>query len=166
MSIPGLDYGLRRYIKHFGVISVYVTNDGRIRASRNPPRDAERAYWLATDDVRAVLAVARRNGGNIILAAQACGVALTDHHRMIQRARAAVARLDAQIEQAQRAGLMRYLNIEYQQRRRQARAQGRTFVPYAAVRSRFKRAVIDVAAGGSPTGIVRRVFGDRLPDPQ
>jgi hypothetical protein len=172
-DVPGRDikkYGDQRRTSSKGTFyksAGYLDGGGlAIRASRNPPRDAQRAYWLSADDARAVLAVARRNGGNVILAAQACGVGLTDHHRMVQRARAALARLDAQIAQAQRAGLMNYLNIEYRQRRLQAQAAGRVFIPYRAAQARFRKAVIDVAAGAPPAGLMKRVFDDRLPDPQ
>jgi hypothetical protein len=169
MSIAPLDHDLRRYIKHFNIAAIYVTGAGvtgagGIRAGRNPPGNAERAYWLPADRVREVLMLARRNGGNIILAAQACGVGLTDHHRMVQRAGAAVARLDAQMAKAQRAGLMKYLNIEYKQRRQDARAQGRVFMPYRTVQARLRKAIVEVAAGDAPA-IMRRVF-DGLPDPQ
>jgi hypothetical protein len=57
------------------------------------------------------------------------------------------------VAEAQRAGLMRYLNIEYKQRRQEALARGRVFMPYSAARSRLKKAVVEVAAGKAEPGI-------------
>ena len=65
---------------------------------------------------------------------------------------------------ARSAGNLGFFNREFR-RRQQAQAEGRPFMPYAAVQSRLRRALVAVAAGDRPQ-IIARVFEDRPPDPQ
>jgi hypothetical protein len=69
-----------------------------------------------------------------------------------------VQRLDAWMRKAHAGGNFGFFNREFRQRRLQAQAEGRPFMPYTAARARLRRALVGVAAGDRP-GLVTRVFG-------
>src|SRR5262249_32686724 len=116
--------------------------------------------------VRAVLAKARADSGDVPKAAAKLGVRLMDHASAMQRTEELVNRLDARVAQAQKAGDLSVFNREYRRRRLQARAAGEPFLPYRVAQRRLRRALAEVAAGKATPGIIKRVFDDRLPDPQ
>jgi hypothetical protein len=74
------------------------------------------------------------------------------------RARSAVEQLDARLRTAKRDGTLGYFNREFRQRRLQAQAEGRSFMPYAAAKAGLRKALGKVAAG-EPGAIMREVFG-------
>jgi hypothetical protein len=111
------------------------------------------------------LRLARSDSGDVVAAAKAAGVRITEYHVMVARARAAVERLGARVAKAQRAGDLGYINREYKRRRQEAQAEGRPFMPYRAAQARLRKALVGVAAGDRPH-IIARVFDDRLPDPR
>jgi hypothetical protein len=82
-----------------------------------------------------------------------------EHSAAVQRAESLVAKLDARIAQAQRAGEVGFFNREYKRRRQQAQAEGRPFMPYKAAHARLRKALVGVAAG-DPAPIMTRVFGE------
>ena len=62
------------------------------------------------------------------------------------------------MRQAQASGDLGYLNREFRQRRLQAQAEGRPFMPFSAAQARLRKALVGVAAGDRPALVVR-VFG-------
>jgi hypothetical protein len=126
---------------------------------RRIPSGYAAAYWLRAADIGPVLKRARADSGDIPAAALALRVKAIEHSAAVQRAETLVARLDARMASAQKTGSFKAFNVEYRERRLAAFREGKNFIGYSAARSRLKRAVVDVAAGGSPTGIMKRVFG-------
>jgi hypothetical protein len=158
LSIPALDDPIRKYISRFDIASVCIDRDGQVRVTSDPQGAAE-AHWLPANRAGAVLRLAQRNGGDIVAAAKAARVRLTDHHTLITRARAAIERLDHRLNQAQAGGAAQYFNREFRERRLQASASGRRFMSYPAARARLREALAGVAAGDVPA-LVERVFGE------
>jgi hypothetical protein len=101
-------------------------------------------------------------------ASRAFGVALTDHATVLARAKAAVARIEAGMAWAQRAGVLHEFNHqEYRCRRLEAQARGERFIGSAQATARLRRAITKVAAtGATPVAIVREVFGDVAHSPR
>jgi len=62
-------------------------------------------------------------------------------------------------------GAMSFINRECARRRKNAQAEGRSFMPYTAVKAHLPNTIIGVAAG-DPTSIMTRVLGDEdgIPD--
>ena len=59
------------------------------------------------------------------------------------------------------------INRECARRRKDAQAEGRSFMPYTAAKAHLRKVIIGVAAG-DPASIMTRVLGDEdgIPDPQ
>ena len=62
---------------------------------------------------------------------------------MVARARSAIDRLDARLEMAKANGAM--INRECARRRKDAQAEGRSFMPYTAAKAHLRKAIIGVA---------------------
>jgi hypothetical protein len=157
LSIPALDDQIKKYIGAFDITSICIDRDGGIRVS-NDPRNAEIAYWLPARSAGAVLKAARKSG-DIVRAAQACRVRLTDHHVMVTRARSAIARLDQRLAEAKAAGAVSYFNAEF--RRRRLAAADAAFPPYRVAEQRLRQALAEHAAGKAPSdpaALLKRVF--------
>jgi hypothetical protein len=91
-------------------------------------------------------------------AARALGVQLVPHDQLLQRTEALVEKLGSRLAQAQRSGGLSFINKEFRRRRLEAQAAGQSFMPFRAVQSRLRKALVEVAAGGSAP-IIKRVFG-------
>ena len=110
--LPKLPHGVSAYVAAFDLTSIAVTRDGRLIVTRNPA-GATAAWWCPAREASRVVRHARRDSGDVEAAARALGVPVTVHHVAIQRAGAAVARIDAALVEAQRSGLLRFFNAEY-----------------------------------------------------
>jgi hypothetical protein len=158
MSIEPLSPAVRDYLRAFDLVAIGVTCDGQIIRTRNPA-GADAAWWCEARNASLVIRPARQHGRDIPLAAQALGVALTEHSVVLARAKAALAKIEAGMAWAQRSGVLHEFNQEYRRRRLEAQARGEPFMTYGAARARLRRAMMKVAATGSvPVTIVREVF--------
>lgn len=158
-TIPTLPRGVSDYVAAFDLTSIAVTRDGRLVVTRNPAGAAS-AWWCPATDASRLVRHARKDSGDIPAAARELGVPVTAHHVAMQRAGAAVARIDAALAEAKRCGTMRFFNAEYRRRRQAAAAIGRGFMTYGRAMVRLRRAIAGViAAGGAiSTSLVVQVF--------
>jgi hypothetical protein len=120
-----------QYFRKFDLAAIARTRDGRLLSTRNPSGH-EFAWWLRAADIGPVLARARADHGNVPAAALALRVKAIEHSAAVQHAETLVAKLDARLASAQRAGDVSFINREYRRRRQEAFAQGRPFMPYRA----------------------------------
>jgi len=153
--------------------SAVSLQDGGIRfrcrtdteTTRNPAAAAG-AWWCETGKAGPVIREARRHTGDILAAARALGVTLTDHATVLARTKAAVARIEAGMAWAQRTGPLHEFNQEYRRRRLEAQRRGERFMGYAQATARLRCAITKVAATGSArVAIVRGVLGDVAQSP-
>src|ERR1700731_4882839 len=144
-TIPPLPRGIG--VAAFDLTSIAVTRDGRLVVTRNPA-GATAAWWCPAREASRVVRHARKDSGDVEAAARALGVPVTVHHVAIQRAGAAVARIDAALAEAQRTGAMKFFNAEYRRRREAANAIGQGFMSYETARARLRRAVAGIIAQG------------------
>jgi hypothetical protein len=157
MSIPAVANSVLRYMHSFDLVAIARSRDGRLVSTRDPAGH-EQAWWLNSLDVGRVLRVARADSLDVVKAAATLGVRLVEHGAALQRTEQIVAKLDARLDRAQRAGDLGFFNRTYKLRRQQAQAEGRSFMPYSAAQARLRKAIVGVAAGEAPA-IVARVFG-------
>jgi hypothetical protein len=158
MGIIPLSKPVADYIRQFGLTSICRYRDGRLSVTRDPT-GADRAWWLHAEQAGAVLKAARRDGGNIEAAARKAGVELADHGAVLARSEAAVAKIQAGLQRAQKSGVLHEFNAEYRRRRLEAARQGRRFMSYRAAKARLQRVLTRIAATGvAPEAIVRTVF--------
>jgi hypothetical protein len=128
------------------------------------PEGAEAAWWIPADDARAVIKLARRNGGDIVAATKVLGVQVTEHSAVLARASAAVGKIGVAVAKAQQHGDMKFFNAEFKKRRLAAAAKGRPFMSFRQAQSKLQRALSDTIAARVTTGevpaasIVTRVF--------
>ena len=126
-------------------------------------RDRQEARLLAReayhgflgDDLLPLDAVAAQH--RIEDAAQRLSVMLTDHEAVLQRAQAAVAFVESQIEQAQASGGLRWFNDAYRLWRLEAKAHGRG-MSYAEARARLRRKIFERISGNSEQLTAAEVF--------
>jgi hypothetical protein len=147
------------YIAAFDLAAVCRYRDGRLGVTHNP-QGAASAWWVASAEVGSVLKAAKRNGGDIGAAARSLSVEIVDNATVVQRAKAAVGRIEAGMARAQRTGALSEFNRQYRQRRLEAAADGRPFMTYAQDRARLRQVLGRVAAG-EPVAILREVFDPR-----
>jgi hypothetical protein len=158
MAIKPLTKPVANYIKQFGLTSLCQYRDGRVGVTRDPS-GAEQALWLNADLAGAVLTLARQAGGDIEGAARKAGVEVADHAVVLQRAEAAVARIQAGMSRAQQAGVMHVFNAEYRRRRLQAFERGQGYMSFQMAQTRLQRVLVGVAATGiAPPDIMKTVF--------
>jgi hypothetical protein len=86
---------------------------------------------------------------------------LADHAAVLARAEAAIAKISARLDQAQRSGVLHAFNEEYRRRRLQASEKGKYFKSYPQARCRLQQiltgvAATGIAAGGDHCGALRR----------
>jgi hypothetical protein len=145
--ISALPRQVKSYLNAFGIVAIVAYRDGRIGVSKNPVGAAQ-AWWLQADQAGGVVKQARKNGGDIPVAAQKLGVALTEHSVVLARASAAVARIKSALREAQARGDLQFFNAEYKRRRAEAAAAGKGFMSYGQARARLQKAIAEVAAKG------------------
>ena len=148
------------YLGAFGIAAVVVYRDGRVGVSRDPA-GAVAAWWVEADQAEGVVKQARKNGGDILAAARKLSVTLTAHDVVIARAKAATARVENALSEAQACGDLQFFNREYKRRRAEAQAAGNRFMSYGVARARLRKAIASMAAGGGTVTreLVRSVFG-------
>jgi hypothetical protein len=95
----------------------------------------------------------------VLAAAGRLGVTLSSHDVVMERAKAAVAKLDAKLAATQSAGLLSAFNREFKERRLRANAAGARFMTYAAARRRLARALASFVATGATPELLHEVFG-------
>jgi hypothetical protein len=157
MAIASLSKVVSDYIKGFDLVALAADRDGRIGATRDPA-GAARAWWCQSASAGMVLKAARRNG-DIEAAARTLGVELADHAAVLARAEAAVVKIGARLDQAQKTGVLHTFNAEFRRRRLAAFEKGKGFMSYREARSRLQRVLAGVAATGTaPEAFVKTVF--------
>ena len=154
--ISALPREAKSYFGAFGIAAVVVYRDGRVGVSRDPA-GAVAAWWVEADQAGGVVKQARKNGGDIPAAARELGVTLTAHDVVIARAKAATARIDNALSEAQACGDLQFFNREYKRRRTAAAAAGQSFMSYGQARTRLHKTIATVAANG---GTVTRTLID------
>jgi hypothetical protein len=148
MTIPSLPRGTRGYLRAFDLRAVSVSRHGQVRATVDPT-GAAAAWWCTAKQAKSVAVEAQRNGGDMPAAGQTLQVPLTPHSAVIERASAAVARIDAGLTSAQGRGALAFFNTEYRRRRLAAAAAGKGFMSYSVAMTRLRQAIADaIAAGG------------------
>jgi hypothetical protein len=85
---------------------------------------------------------------------------LNEHAAVMQRARAAVSKLNGKISIAQQNGALVFFNAEYRRRRIEARGAGKYFMSYGTALAKLRRQLVQAATGSSIEGMVERVFGE------
>lgn len=153
---------IRAYLRAHNIAAVCVTPAG-VKLARDVGKVRERvtaAWWCQPADALKIAEYARlTNTADVPAIAQHLGVALTPHTRAVERAAAAVARINSALDQAKRDGLMSQFNESYRQARRQAAANGKGFMPYQTAQSRFARLIYDASAGKPTRGLIAQALG-------
>ena len=88
MSIEQLLPAVRDYLCAFDLMSIVVTADRRINGTRDVA-GATGAWWCEAREVRRIIWLARKDGGDVPSAAQALGIAITEHATVLARTEAA-----------------------------------------------------------------------------
>jgi hypothetical protein len=104
-------------------------------------------HWWCERKVAGLLRLAREQALPVLQAAAKLRVRIATHAHTIERATAAVARIEAGLTQAQAAGELKFFNREYQRRRQLAASNGRGFMPYRVARQGLARLIGEAAAG-------------------
>jgi hypothetical protein len=155
-TIAPLPRAVTDYIAAFDLAAMCRYADGRLGVTRNPA-GASAAWWCEAVKAGPVIRAARRHSGDIPAAARELGVPVTDHARVLARAKHAVAKIEAGMAWAQRTGVLHEFNQEYRRRRLEAQRRGERFMGYAM--ARLRRALTKVAANGTaPVAIVQEGF--------
>jgi hypothetical protein len=149
----------------FDISTIAETKDGKLISTRNP-QGYSQAWWFRASDIGRVLRKALADHHNVPKAAAALGVKLVEHASAMQRTETLIDKLDARMHTAQAGGNLKIFNRSYREYRLSRTAAGQPVMSFTVARSRLRRALTEVAAGAPPAGIVKRVFCDRLPDPQ
>jgi hypothetical protein len=150
----------------FSLAAIARYRDGRLGCTRHPA-GAQSAWWCGASDVGVIIKVARQMGGDVPGAALALGLTATEHHIVVERADAAIERIEAGVADAGRNGDLQFFNSEYRRRRIAAAEQGRGFMSYRVAETRLRRALADAVAAkvtaGGPAGdatpLLARIFG-------
>jgi hypothetical protein len=147
------------YFRKFDLTAIALTRDGHRLVVTRDPSGHQCAWWLRAADAGVVIKRARACG-DVAAAAKALRIKAVEHSVALQRTEQLVDRLDARLASAQANGSLKVFNVAYKQRRQAAFVRGENFLGYSAARSRLRRELVEVAAGGAPAGLVKRVFGD------
>jgi hypothetical protein len=166
MSIPTIAISVLKYFHSFDLSAAAKTRDGRVIATRDPAGMHE-AWWGKACDVGLVVQRAAANSGDVPKAARQLKIKLVEHTQALQRTEQLVARLDAKVAQAQGEGELKAFNRAFREHRLARFKLGKPSMNYATARSRLRAELAAVASGKSPpSGIIARVFEDRLPEPR
>ncbi len=146
-TISKLPSPILNYVGAFDLACIARTRDARFYVTRNPA-GAESAWWCEAV-LAGALARAVRSGEDVPVAAARLGIAISDHATVARRASAAVARIEAALQQAEAGGDMKFFNTEYRRRRQAARRRGQGFITYNRARARLGEAIAGAAATGT-----------------
>ena len=185
-SLPLPNRQQRAYLSAFRIAAVYISippagpigiGIGAVRDLAQAPPAVVAAWWcaeLASAETVADHAesVDLRGGGArtidqavvaILAAARRLDVRLTPHDAVMARARMATRKIAERVEQAAKAGDLRFFNVLFQQKRRAAELEGKR-LDYSTARARFEQALAHVAASrgdpGVTTDVLAMVFGE------
>lgn len=126
MLIPTISAPILAYLRTFDLTAVVLTRDCRWTATQDPSgRDAESVWWARAVDIGKLVTAARKTG-DIQAAAKRLGVRITAHDTVLQRAQAALAKIDERLGAAHADGDLGFFNTAYRTRRLQAQANGAT----------------------------------------
>jgi hypothetical protein len=120
--------------------------------SSRDPVGAESAWWCEVDKAGAILAVALACRNGIPAAAARLGLAATPHEGVIERAGAAISRIENGVGKANTSGTLQFFNQQFRKRWFEAAAQGRGFMSYRSAQVRLRRALADAVASKVTTG--------------
>jgi len=146
MPIDKLDPAVAHYLHAWNAKAVAVSPTGKVYATTDPT-GANLAFWCVEKDA-ARLARAAEATGDVVGAAKRLGVRLTEHTKVVERARVRSVALDTAMRQAQEAGLLQTFNRLYRQHRLAAFRQGKHFMPYPMAKARLTNALVEVIAKG------------------
>jgi hypothetical protein len=151
---------VRNYLASFNLSAIARRPDGSLEAVQDPGAAVE-AWWLKSTEISRVLRAADANGGDVIAAAHRFEVPIAAHTDAVERAKAALSRIDAGLARAQSDGALALVNSEFKRRRLAARARGERYLPYAEIKRRLQKAMAGVAAGEAPPrNLLVRVFDE------
>jgi hypothetical protein len=147
--IGRLPAAVRSYIAGFDLAALAITDKG-VRVTRDPA-GARAAWWCRAADAPALLEwLEEHESTEVLYAARLLGLSVTPHAVVVQRASAAVARIDAGLDKAQEQGLLMEFNRQYKRRRMQAQEHGKGFLPYRHAKARLRKLLATTAAKGEP----------------
>jgi hypothetical protein len=162
-SIPPLPPAIAEYVARFDLTAIAVTRDNRVIVSGDPA-GAKAAWWCQAEDAGQILSwLLEHRSLDAPYAARTLGLTVTEHETVVQRAAAAVARIEIGLDQAQKQGLLKQFNATYRAHRIAAQAQRRRFVSYATAQARLRSALASAAAKGGevdPAELFADVFSD------
>jgi hypothetical protein len=156
--IERLPAAVRNYIAGFDLAALAITEKG-VKVTRDPT-GAKSAWWCRAADAEPLREwLVEHQSCDVLYAARQIQVSVTAHAIVVQRASAAVARIDQGIDAAQERGLLKLFNDEYRRRRVLAKARGEGFMVYRHARARLRKALATAAAKGeSPEKLFERVL--------
>jgi hypothetical protein len=157
-AIARLPRNVRDYIAGFNLAALAVTDNG-IRLTRDPA-GARAAWWCRAADAAPLHEwLTEHQSCDVLYAARQLQVSVTPHAIVVQRASAALGRIDAGCDKAQEAGLLKEFNAQYKRCRLLAKARGQGFLPYRHAKARLRKMLVTaVATGGLPENLFDRVF--------
>jgi hypothetical protein len=162
-SIPPLPPPIADYVARFDLTALAVTRDGRVIVTRDPA-GARAAWWCRAEDAGPILRwLVSHLSHDAPYAARTLGLVVTEHETVVQRAAAAVARIELGLDKAQKEGLLTQFNRAYKAHRLAAKAEGRRFMGYAAAQARLRSALASAAANGGkvePAELLASVFSE------
>jgi hypothetical protein len=122
-AIGKLPRSVRSYLDNFHLMAIAVTESG-IRLTRNPA-GARAAWWCREVDAEPLREwLAEHQSCDVLYAARQLEVPVTAHATVLERARAALGRIDVGLDKAQEAGLLKQFNAAYKRERRRRGASG------------------------------------------
>jgi hypothetical protein len=101
----------------------------------------------------------------VLAAAARLGVTLSDHAVVMQRARAAVGKLNGKLETAQANGDLRFFNRAYHRYRLACQQRGEHAMPYGTAMAKLRTLLAGAAAGVPVPDVIAAVFGPPLHRP-
>jgi hypothetical protein len=159
MTIAPVPRAVAQYIAGFDLRAICRYRDGRLGVTRDPGGCAA-AWWCEARHAGKLLRAA--HDGDVAKAAAALGIEVTPHDEVLERAQAAVSRIEHGISKAQAEGLLREFNQIYRAKRLLALERGRRFMSYQQARARLRNALAKVPAKGLPRGpLLEAVFGGK-----
>jgi hypothetical protein len=146
---------VRSYLRSFDLAAVALTRENRLISTRDPS-GCEACWWCAAGDIGRLIKAARKDR-DVLAAARALGIVVTEHSVVMARVRGSIERIDTTLVKAQSAGSLKFFNLQYQRRRLAAQAEGKGFISYTVAKQRLRKAIAEVAAGDTGP-LLTRVF--------
>jgi hypothetical protein len=162
-TIAPLPPAIASYVGRFELTALAVTRDNRIIVTRDPA-GAKAAWWCKAEDAGPLLRwLVSHLSHDAPYAARTLRLVVTEHATVVQRAAAAVARIEVGLDRAQKEGLLAQFNRAYKAHRLAAKANGKHFIGYQQAQARLKAALASAAAKGGevePAELFANVFSD------